>query len=856
MYLDRISEQHPGTPLIARDSLARQQWVAVIAAIDAPPDSSAWPSRPVLTWSAWLRSCWELADAAGTVSRNRFALSAHQADRLWRKVVEESDIGKTLVGSSGVAHWARLARRRLFEAGLAPASQRGAAWQNDAAVFLDWNRRFERYLDIHDWIDPDALLFRINRLPMDGLAHDVVLLDPAPASAEGQRLVARWHEAGCSISRIEPGGGPAAQTRLITDDPVDELRQAAAWAAQCLEQNSNGLYAVVVPDLEARQDELRTFFGDRLGPDRVGSTSSMPLALISICGAAFNVISLLGPDADFDTLSRWLRSPFFDGEDEARERVAAALEIELRGEPRAQQDFVAAWRRYGLRELVVKRLPHAARQLDQALSQLPRRATPTTWTAVWQSCLKSLSWRGFEIGLPDAVQHAWDNTWAKFSELTPITGAISFELALSDLLAIAGSEGVFESVPHRGLLLASQIDQVGPGLAGAWVTGFSDDAPYPAAVANPLLPWSVQAAHRMPGSAPETDLDDTIEALNAFNARVPEAVFSCPSHVGEQPQTPSPLFDDWRRGAEPSLPEAEPTGLAASRIATRTWQVEADAAPALNSAVIPGGTRTLDLQAICPVKAFCESRLGARPLETPVRGLDARLRGILVHRVLELLLDPRDSNPPDCRIDASISRAFAELVSPGSAGWQTQVDAERARLEAIVGQLLESESRRGPFATIAVEQRAEIEVAGSNIRCRIDRIDRAANGAELVIDYKTGRPQPNRWFERRLSDCQLPLYAQQSRDAGIAIVRLDPARVEYNGAGISDVALPSGFRKFDEAEWHVQVTRWREQLAEIIEEFVAGDVRIRSDAQEFIASDASEHAGGAFAPLSRVGDAP
>ena len=92
--------------------------------------------------------------------------------------------------------------------------------------------------------------------------------------------------------------------------------------------------------------------------------------------------------------------------------------------------------------------------------------------------------------------------------------------------------------------------------------------------------------------------------------------------------------------------------------------------------------------------------------------------------------------------------------------------------------------------------------------------------------------------------------------SGIALVRLDAARVDYSGAGTPDVSLPSGFREFDETEWQAQVALWREQIAELIGEFVSGDVRIRSDAQEFIASDAREHAGGAFAPASRVGDPP
>jgi hypothetical protein len=48
----------------------------------------------------------------------------------------------------------------------------------------------------------------------------------------------------------------------------------------------------------------------------------------------------------------------------------------------------------------------------------------------------------------------------------------------------------------------------------------------------------------------------------------------------------------------------------------------------------------------------------------------------------------------------------------------------------------------------------------------------------------------------------------------------------------------------DEAAWGMQIVRWREQITELIEEFVSGDVRLRI-------SGASE-ADGAYAPLTRI----
>jgi hypothetical protein len=61
-------------------------------------------------------------------------------------------------------------------------------------------------------------------------------------------------------------------------------------------------------------------------------------------------------------------------------------------------------------------------------------------------------------------------------------------------------------------------------------------------------------------------------------------------------------------------------------------------------------------------------------------------------------------------------------------------------------------------------------------------------------------------------------------------------------------------RNFDEPEWIAQLARWRDQLAVLLDEFSAGDVRVRADAGQHVDSHAMEHAGGAFAPLTRVGE--
>jgi probable DNA repair protein len=849
MYLDRISAAHSETRLIARDAAARSQWEAVLAAT-RPAGVTAWPSEPVVSQSQWRVDCWESAQLPGRYQSNRLLLTSGQTEKLWQRVIEASEEGQALISTTGVASWARLARRDLLDSGLPPNRQRGPVWQDDAAAFLRWNAGFENYLNRNGWIDPDSLLFEINQLPASEIGHDLLLLDPPRQTTSGMALLDRWREAGFRIESLHPDDHRGTTTALIANDPRGELECAAAWAAERLQADPQIRLAIVIPDLESRREEIEQVLVDRVGNDRVLPFQSPAIRDIAVFGAALTGIELLSGHANFNILSRWLRSPFFASQDVDRARLTAAVEIALRSDPRSQFDFGQAWQRHGLRTLIQSKLPATGRQIDLALDRLPRRATPTAWTGAWQACLEHLGWQGFESNVPEAMLNAWENAWAAFSELTPILGPIDSVTALDAFGQIVSTQPIYQPLPLQGVHLMNRISQIGPGYQGAWVCGFSDDNYPEPGSANPLLPWSIQAAHGMAGASPDTALAASREELARLLQRVPSAVFSCPARSADQPLMPCPLVAGWQ-----PADNHKPVQRTHTRLGARDWQERIDPAPPYTEPAIPGGTRTLDLQAKAPLKAFCSARLRAEPLAAPARGIDPRLKGLLIHRALELSLAPDRTESVATGLDGVLNQTFGELVKPGNRVWDAQVQAERVRIAGLLRKFVELERGRDPFVIVDVERRTDIGIANHRLRCRIDRIDRLASGGEILIDYKTGQSVGSSWFEPRLGDCQLPIYAQAVAEiAGIVAIRLAGNEIEYRGAGRQELALPGKIRSFDDQAWAMQVDRWRGQLAELIDEFVAGDVRVGTAALQHIDSHAMDHVGGAFAPLSRIGD--
>jgi hypothetical protein len=272
-----------------------------------------------------------------------------------------------------------------------------------------------------------------------------------------------------------------------------------------------------------------------------------------------------------------------------------------------------------------------------------------------------------------------------------------------------------------------------------------------------------------------------------------------------------------------------------------------DPAPAFLERQLPGGARTLDLQARCPVRAFCETRLKARSLLSAERGLSPRARGIVTHRALELLAGAR---PAAASVDiaASVQRALAETFGPARRAFAALLELEAARLEALLARFIEAELRRPAFRTVGVEQRTDVRVGDVAIACRFDRLDELADGTLALIDYKSGAGRTkSRWLDGRLASVQLPLYALEAgpRLSALLTLELGGATIAYRGVARRPDLLADTLRAVpDAAAWRALLERWRTQIQGLVEEYVGGDVRV-------YAEDWTD-AAGEYAPLTRV----
>ena len=837
--------------LIVPDGLAAQQWEAHLLEAAHAANGKIWGTPRLRTYRNWIGDLWSNIPHGGTPE---VSITHAQSNALWRQTIADSPEGPDLIGHDGPAALAAQAWRSLLAWDIAPAALRAEPGQTDFATFLRWCSSYRNRLREARFLD-DA---ETERALLDAEFDDrdpVVLLDHHDPSPVLKELVRRLAASGCDIRHEQPPHRRAESRRIELASEHEELDCAVRWARRYLLSSPSRRVALVVADLDSRLDSVqrslkrafRTDNGSSAGTDIPAAVAGgRSLLATPAINAAFCGIELLSPRSTFVTLSRWLRSAHFHAGHRPLHCKAALLEARLRSLPIVQAGFLDAYRHGGLASTMRLEVPELAGRLDAALAEVDARArrTPTGWMNAWQRGLRRLGWQ--DAAGEESAQ-TWDWALAEYAQLTPVLGAIPIGTALDELERILHRPQPAAPLSLCGVHVFGSVDDIGPGYARAWITGFSDSRWPEPARDNPLLPRRLQLEHGMPASDPLAALDRSRKSVQRLLARVGEVVFSWPSREQDRQCAPSALIEDVSTAGRDELAGTRNDGRF-SKAGRRIECIE-DPAPALKGLTIVGGAQTLNHQAKCPLRAFCAGRLGARPIEPFARGLSAGVQGKLAHRAAELLFaHPETFDALHSRLYACVERALDETFRGARGSLRALLELERDRLTALLGKLLDAESRRAAYTVESLEERRKIRLDSWLIRARIDRVDRLSDGSIAVLDYKTGRyaGKPD-WFGDRLQDTQLPLYALElgERVSAAVIAGLREPNVSYRGVWRDPDAFPGRPEKLPvERSWQAQIDVWRDQLATLAREYADGDTRVFESGLDAVK--------GSYAPLSRV----
>lgn len=808
----------------------------------------SWHSAEVLDIDSWYRCCRDTL--LPHLPERPLLLNAAQEHNLWLRIVRQSAVARRLLHVSGAARQARESYRQC-KAWRIPIFADDIYLNNDAFHFRQWVHDYERELSANGWIDSAGLPEHL----MAALASGHMLADAGIAFYGFDHWPPVQQTLFDALRTTHPGvvqTTPADRNnrcRLFTAaDFQHEIRTAARWARQCIEQAPDQRIGIIVPDPGRCRDEVESIFNRQFAAESFFKSSAThppftiaqgrPLAEYPLIDTAMRVLSLLRQEINLEHLGGLLLSPYLGGyEEESARRALLDARIRRQGEQifetKRLLSLLGKWRtEYGGVRLCVQ-----LQALLERIQQLPRQLDAGHWVVEFMNCLQLPGWPGDRALDSDEHQTlaAWKQALDTFLSLDRVLPAMDAPSALSRLAGILADTGFQPEAAGVPIHIMGPEGAAGEAFDRLWICGLDDQNWPPPAAPLAFVPITVQRQAGIPRATAATQLAYAAELLDGLVRSAADVVLSHAGADRDQVLRPSPLLASFT--AEPWTPGPgvddedyyeQLTGIALTESFT-----DIQGPPLATGQIHSGGSSLFRDQAQCPFRAFARHRLGADSLESVDIGLNARERGALVHRVLQTIWNRlgshaalRDTDAQQLReqIVEAVEAAIRELekYQPATLSGRFR-DLEARRLVKQAENWLHIELGRAPFTVVSTEASVQTVFSGLDLRLRLDRMDRLEDGRLVIIDYKTGRFSPADWEGERPADPQLPLYAVTADGdiAALVFAGITPGDMRFAGLERDEGLLPGNGVRLD-LDWPGRVQGWRSALEQLGAEYLDG----------------------------------
>jgi probable DNA repair protein len=542
---------------------------------------------------------------------------------------------------------------------------------------------------------------------------------------------------------------------------------------------------------------------------------------------------------DFSDFSAWLCGPFWAVPETSRVRLDMWLRerapLELL--PRELLSAIES-----AHESVRTAAEPLHVQVTQALRELGSgRVSPRQWSERFEKALAALQWPGARPLNSDEEQTRirFKELLDDFGQLAAVAGAMSRGEAVQWLTELAARTSFRPASGDVLVTVAPQLVDPIVQYDGIWVAGLHADTWPQPVQSDPFLPLDAQIAAGVQAASAQGRAEEAQALMGAWRASAPELVLSAPLRAEDVQIAPSPLLQTYvteRKEEAPSiwLPlRVRREGLTENieDITGTPWDL---------SVRVPSGTRSIELQNLCPFRAYGELRLGSGEMDAPEPGVAADVRGRLLHGALEKLwhvlggsagLLAQSDEGLDALIAKSVDEAAQDVMGAVSAEERPAVNRRECRRAArLIRGLCDVERRRPPFTVRETELERNLELAGAQLRVRIDRVDELASGGLAILDYKSGRAIPGDWYSERPSHPQLLAYLAAVGDEtqAMATVSVTAREIRFDGVAADPSLLPkvraveAGSVDEGVEPWPHWQREWRKRIEHLAANFVAG----------------------------------
>lgn len=660
---------------------------------------------------------------------------------------------------------------------------------------------------------------------------------------------------------LEPAAPGTPVAIACADDDDHELELIAAWCRTQLEQDPTRRLLIVDARLRQRRGLYDRILSQTLSPSewvsaapRAHSTihaieGGRPLAEFPVIAHALLSLRLLTGRLRFDEVIHWLRLPFLDGAD----HMAGAAVEQLLRKARKLELTAAELARELERSPAAPACASVAARLRVATETLAGdRRAPAEWSPRLLQALRQLGWHGSRALRSDEQQtvarwHALLDEYAALGAWLPRSAAADAVATLADLASERNFDPASVAAP---VTLSESHDDPVVTYDAIWVAGLDSAQWPPPPKPDVFIPLPLQVNAGIPWASALGQAGAAKRSLAAWRAATGALTVSWARLEGDAHRSISPLLArlELQTTAVPAPARAPLSAVLRKELLEPFEDVQGT--PVDTRRPVAGGVTPLTLQAECGFHAYAQVRLAAEALEEPAPGLDARERGMLLHKALELvwiklkdhfhLKQSEGLRGPLIAdsVEAAVASVFRGYVPDEL---RLAVEREKFRLEKLIEALLQTEQTRPNFDVVALEARREVSIAGGRFEIRIDRIDSIEGGGFAILDYKSGEPRAPRWQGTEVRDPQLLSYllAEAGRNVqALANVSLANNQARFSGKSSRPGLLPGvkGLPGMDpkkvaadeiDAAWQLELEKWLLGLARIATEYIAGHAPVQ-----------------------------
>jgi ATP-dependent helicase/nuclease subunit B len=793
----------------------------------------SWSSEKIIPLTAWMINCWQKYSSKQTL------LSSNQEWLLWQKIIEET-LGKEF---NNITDTVIKAHKLLINWQLDITK-----WTNyeseDVVIFKQLYNNFKDYCNKKNLVTtcqlPSLLIPHLEHIDSK---ITFVGFDEYPPQLKtfintlkkSNRLI--YH-------RDLNNNKNSTHKKLSFAKQQDEITTIARFAKQLISYNPKVTIGIVVANLtDLRPKIIRIFNGVLGNAENINISAGTIFSSLPIISHALELLAMHEP-FNLKTISKILLSPYVQGaEAEKSNRLFVDLQLHQLHQSKFEPiDIVDI-------ELLAKKhakdisiLINSLQKAQNLYAQIKNKTLDNSaWAKIFAQILQAFGWPG-EHNLTITESIATKRLTELLGELITtnfITEQTSYAKTLQIMRHIT-DRTIFQSQreTESQINILGTLEAAGINFDYLWVMGL-DQENWPTITApNPFIPIKIQKKFALPHSSSERELNFCETLINRFKRSAKLVIFSYVNQIEDRNLESSALIAGIPEISINDLDLAIFTEPAKKIYSQRRMKklVEDNFLAFAPNEPIHCGSRLIELQSLCPFRAFAEFRLRAKESKQFEPGIGKPKRGILIHTTLERLWQEVKTHQNLCSLDpATLKNLIKKSVEYALNKENIQnilYSLEKKCLIRLLNSWLEIEKNRPAFQVMATEKTVETILGSLKIKLRIDRIDRLASGNLLLIDYKTGKKLPTifDWFGKRPKNLQLPLYCVAFNDAGgFAFAQINIESIKFKNISLEELAF--GIKAIDEnnfkntISWNELIIYWRKILNDLAKDFVSGYVR-------------------------------